>query len=119
EPAEQHEQHAVEQVADGVQRELALLRASPRQSLGHFVMVDDIEGAEGEVDDDQRPEDGGGHGSASRNTAPWWISIPKRGWMTSSVKLNLPSPSSVCVTASAPGVSQRDSVKRRPKSWRK
>src|SRR5262249_4474084 len=95
EPAEQHEQHPVEQIADRVQYELALLRASPRQPLGHFMVVDDIERAERDLDDDQRPEDGRGHGSASRNTAPWWISVPKRGWMTSSVKLNFPSPSSV------------------------
>src|SRR5262249_50303659 len=115
-PAESEEERGVDQVADAVQAQLVLLRGAPGETHG------ELDGGEGGERDGQhlhrhqRPEDESGHVAASRKTATWRMSAPKRGWTRSRVKLNQPSPSSPCVTVSAPGASQRSSAKRRPSS---
>src|SRR5262249_6840236 len=118
-PAEREKERRVEQIADAVQAQLVLLRGAPSEALGQLVVIERVERAHENLQRDQRPEDESGHVPASRNTAVWRISAPKRGWTRSSVKLNQPSDSSPCATVSAPGESQRGRGKRRPNSWTK
>src|SRR5437899_852184 len=98
ETAERDEQQRVDEVARGVEFELVTLRGPPGEPLGQLVMVDDVEQAERELNDDQDPQEGRIHGWSSRKIAIWRSSRPWRGWMICSVKLNLPSGSSACVT---------------------
>src|SRR5262249_7496964 len=98
EQAKREEEHGVGEVARAVKFELAALRDSPRQALHHFVVVDDVEQTERELNSDQGPKERGGHGAISRNMAIWRRSRPKRGWKICSVKLNFPSGSSAWVT---------------------
>src|SRR5215467_5064595 len=99
-----------------MQAQLAALRRAPGEALGELVVIERVERAHEDLQRDQRPEDQNGHVPASRNTAVWRISAPKRGWTRSRVKLNQPSASSPWVTVSAPGVSQRGRRTRRPRS---
>src|SRR5262249_7435541 len=56
EQTEPEKEHGVSEVARAVKLELAALRSSPRQALHHFVMVDDVEQAEHELNSDQGPK---------------------------------------------------------------
>ena len=56
EQAEREEKHGIGEVASAVKLELAALRDSPGQPFHHFMMVEDVEQAERELNGDQGPK---------------------------------------------------------------
>ena len=104
--AEHEEQHRVDEAARRMQGQLVALRRAPREPLGQLVVIDGVESRHRDLDGDEGPKHRG-HGCASWKAAVWQMSRPSRGWMRSSLNRKRPSPSSACVTLSAPGEAQR------------
>src|ERR1700733_3292687 len=119
EPADHDENGRIEKIAHGMQCELVRLGRAPCQALRQFVVIDRVECAHRDLDEEQNPEQLRCHSAASRNAAVWRISVPKRGWLTSKTNSKRPSPPSARAPVTAPGDSPLGSVKRRPKISRK
>ena len=64
-PCEGQEDHCIEDVAHAMQLQLAPLRGTPGKAFGALVMYECVEGAHGDLNGDEGPEDGVVHGSYS------------------------------------------------------
>ena len=77
-PTERDEQQGIKEVARAVQPQFALLRGAPGEALGQLVVIERVERSHEDLHRDEKPEGERRHVPASRKTAVWRISAPKR-----------------------------------------